>query len=97
MLSSSSLFGHHALVPYGIEREDDIDALHALDFGDLLIDVFDQHIRHWTVGGGERHADVRHTVRFVVYFVDQPQVVDIDRDFGIVDILERGDDIFFYL
>lgn len=68
-----------------------------LTFGDLLIDVFDQHVRHRTVGGGEGHADIRHTVRFVVYFVDQPQVVDIDRDFGVVDILERGDDIFFYL
>ena len=47
--------------------------------------------------GGVFHPTVNLTVRFVVYFVDQPQVVDIDRDFGVVDILERGDDIFFYL
>ena len=59
--------------------------------------IFQNKISSRTIGGGEGHADIRYTVRFVVYFVDQPQVVDIDRDFGVVDILERGDDIFFYL
>ena len=91
------LLRHHALVPYGVEREDDVHRLYAVDLGNLLVDILHEHVGHGAVGRREGHADVRHAVGRVVYFVDQSQVVDVDRDFGIVYVLERKDYVLLYL
>ena len=91
------LFRRRAFVTYGIERENHVHRLHAFDFGYLLVYVFDEHVGHRAVGRRERHADVGDAVGRVVDFVDQPQVVDVDRDFGIVYVLERKDYVLLYL
>ena len=74
----------------GIEREDDIDALHALDFGDLLIDVFDQHVRHRTVGGGEGHVDANVLLIVYLYVIDQAKIVDVTGISGSYTVLSMA-------
>ena len=71
--------------------------LHAFDLGYLLVYVFDEHVGHRAVGRGERHADVGDAVGRVVDLVDQSQIVDVHRDFGIVYVLERKDDLLLDL
>ncbi len=58
---------------------------------DPLGDVLHDLPRHRTGGGGEGHPHLDVALVGDVEAVDEPQIVDIERDLGVVDLLERLD------
>src|SRR5512146_655149 len=82
------LFGHHALVPGGIERQLDARFPYGGDALDLVPDVVDQDLAHAAAGGGEGQAHLDGSGAILVGLdgtvVHQAQVHDVDRDLRVV-------------
>src|SRR3569832_1149477 len=80
--------GHAALIPLRLEHELDV---HIGDVGraaHLALHVLLQDRAHAAARRGERHLDVAAVAalgqRHDVAFIDEPELDDVDRDFGIV-------------
>ena len=87
------LVRHPALVPGRLEGELDRDLADARHRGHRVLHP-DRHLAgHRAAGRRQRHLDGDVAVVVDVDLVDQSQLVDVGRDLGVVDGLERGDDV----
>ncbi len=90
------LVTHHILVPRRVENQRNVHTLHTRYFRYLRPDILHEHIGHGTVGSRQRHLYLRRPVGHIVDVVHEPQVIDIDRNFRVVYILERSDYVLLH-
>ena len=76
--------GHLAAVPGRIENDLDACVSDAGNRSHLLLHVGRQLLGGWAVGRSERHADVNGALGGDGHAVDQPELVDVDGDLGVV-------------
>src|ERR1051326_6154983 len=87
------LVRHAARVPRRIPDDVDLGLAHASDTGDRIFDLARQLGRRRTVRRGQCHIDMHGAIIVDVDFVDQPELVNVGRNFRIVDRLDRGNDV----
>src|SRR5678815_3163503 len=85
------LLGHAVLGPRRVPDQLDVRADHAVDVAGAVGDLGDQRASHRAGRRGQGHGDLDVAVGGDVEAVDQPQVVDVDRDLRVEDVLEHGD------
>lgn len=84
--------GHSARMPGRIENDLGVDFSDLGQLRQLAFDISPEDVSHAAAGGGHRHFDFDFLTaaldRRDPARVDQPEIYDIDRDFGIVDGLQ---------
>jgi putative tryptophan/tyrosine transport system substrate-binding protein len=84
---------HSARIPRRIPHDVDLDLADARHASDRVLHHDRQLLRGGAVGRGERHVDGHRAVVGDIDLVDQADLVDVGGNFGIVDGLERADDL----
>jgi len=84
-------FRHHRRVPRRLPGELHVDVRHARHAAQLLLDLGRQALGDGAHRRGERHAHLHVGLVVDVDGVDEPELVDVDRDLGIVDGAEHLD------
>ena len=87
-------FRHHRAVPLGFEYEVYDNRFYAFDRFDFHFDVFHNEFGCRTVRRSECHVESDVTI-VGVDAIDESEVVDIDRDFRVVNGFEHRYDAFF--
>src|SRR5690606_22104655 len=85
------LLGHHIPMIRGIEGEPDLDVLDVLQFSYGCFNLSGQEIRRRTPHGRERHQDENLVVLLDPNLINEAQIVDVDRQLGVIYRLQRGD------
>src|SRR5579863_8605593 len=91
----SCRFRHHRRVPDRVPDHLDLgrgDPRHALD---PVLHLPRQRAGDRTGWRGQGHLDLHLPVGLDVEVVDEAHLVDVDRDLGVVDRLQRFDDVLF--
>ena len=83
---------HPARVPWRIPHHIDLDHADAGHAGDRVLHHGRQLAGRRTIRRRQRHVDVDRAIIPDVDLVDQAELVDVGRDFRIVDGLQRGHD-----
>src|SRR5690606_2375117 len=86
-------FAHAGRVPRGIEDHVDGDVLDAFYAAGSVFHPAGHFAGNRTAGSGQGHVDGEVAVVVEVDLVDQAQLIDIDRDFRVIDSLERTDQL----
>src|SRR5271163_984198 len=89
----SRLFRHAALVPWRVERHGDPDARDAGDGANGIFHPARHLARHRTARCGQRHLDGDEAVVVDVDVVDEAELVNVGGNLGVIDRLQRGDDL----
>ena len=91
------LFAHAVGRPRWIEDQFDRDALYPLDGSNGVFDFIHQFLCHGAARGGKGHNEEHLPLVGHLNGVNQPKVVDIAGDFGVVDRLEYLHEVALYV
>src|SRR4029077_8272496 len=87
------LVRHPARVPGRVPDHADIDLSHSRHGRNCVLHHYRQFLRRRAIGRGQRHVDLHRAIVGDVDAVNQTDLVDVGRNFRIIDGLERGHDL----
>jgi hypothetical protein len=92
---NARLFRHPARVPGRVPDHANIDLSQSWHCRNCVLHHHRQFLRRWAIGRGQRHVDFHRAIVGDVDAVNQTDLVDVGRNFRVVDGLERDYDLVF--